>query len=100
MTKNEYDYERMLKQMEELQKKMTEKKEILDKERDEAIIQSIHEKNISREQGILLAKLIRDEKCFETIMKMEPEAEKRIMKKQPMVKKEPISEKKESEDIV
>ena len=32
MTKNEYDYERMLKQMEELQKKMTEKKEILDKE--------------------------------------------------------------------
>ena len=50
MTKNESDYAKMLKQMDDLQRKLSEKKELLDKERDEQIIKAIHEIDITREQ--------------------------------------------------
>lgn len=71
MTKNEYDYKRMLRQYEEIKKKMDEKKEALDKERDEVIIDAVRKVNASREQGFKLASLIADKESFETIMGLE-----------------------------
>ncbi len=71
MTKNEYDYKRMLRQYEEIKKKMDEKKEALDKERDEAIIDAVRKVNVSREQGLKLASLIADKDSFEAIMGLE-----------------------------
>ena len=85
MTKDELEYERMLKQMDELQKKLSDKKDVLDKERDEAIIKAIHEINITREQGVALAEILKNEDNFETIMKLMPKAEERTAKKRKRV---------------
>ena len=57
--------------MEELQKRMANKKELLDKERDDAIIGAIRKVNASREQGLKLANLVQDKESFETIMRLE-----------------------------
>lgn len=80
MTKDELDYERMLKQMEDLQKKLANKKDILDKERDAAIIRAIHEIDITREQGFLLANILSNGENLESILKLSPKVEEKPKK--------------------
>lgn len=74
MTKDEQDYMKMQQQLLQLQEKMKQKKEILDKERDDEIIKAIREIDLPREDGFKLARLIEDRKSLEAIMKMEPQA--------------------------
>ena len=80
MTRNEYDYKRLEKQLLALKKKMDEKKEVIDKERDEMIISAVHEINISHEQAAILSKLIKDKKCFDEILKLDPDLKKNLDK--------------------
>ena len=75
MSKDELEYEKMLKQMEELQKKLSDKKKVLDKERDDAIIDAIHEIDITREQGYELARIIKYKGNIEAILKLTPKEE-------------------------
>ena len=75
MSKDELEYEKMLKQMEELQKKLSDKKKALDKERDDVIIDAIHEVDITREQGYELARIIKYKGNIETILKLTPKEE-------------------------
>ncbi len=75
MTKNESDYAKMLKQMDDLQRKLSEKKELLDKERDEQIIKAIHEIDITREQGYALAKILLNEENLDIILGLKPKEE-------------------------
>lgn len=81
MTRNEQEYNKMLKKMEELQKKLDDKKEELEKERDMIVVKAMQESHITREEGAKLAKLIGDERMFAKIMAMAPEVEERIVKK-------------------
>ena len=74
MTKDEQDYMKMQQQLLQLQEKMKQKKEILDKERDDEIIKAIREVDLPREDGFKLARLIEDRKSLEAIMMMEPQA--------------------------
>lgn len=98
MTKDELDYERMLKQMEELQKKLSDKKSILDKERDEAIIKAVHKINITREQGFALAGILSNEDNFDTIMKLLPKAEEKPVRKRRSKVNPTIKESEEMKD--
>ena len=81
MTKKELDYERMLKQMNDLQEKLAKSKESLDKERDELVVTALHETAITREQGFKIARLIGDPECLEMILKIEPRVEEKVVKK-------------------
>jgi len=81
MTKDELDYERLLKQMDELQKKIANKKEILDRERDEAILAAIRKNNVTREQGFALAKILEVENSVDRILELLPPAEEKSVRK-------------------
>jgi len=98
MTKDELEYERMLKQMSELQKKIADKKALLDKERDEAVIRALTENGVTREQGFKIASLIGDPTCFDVIMDMEPSIAERVIKKRKVKPNEETKAIKESEE--
>ncbi len=95
MTKTEYDYTRMIQQMDDLQKKIAQKKVLLDKERDEMIIEAIHEIDITREQGLMLARILKNGENLETILNLTPKDETPIRKRRARRKKNM----KESEEI-
>lgn len=79
MTKDEQEYEKLLKKMDKLKQQISDKKDILDKERDEAIIKAVHEINITREQGFRLANVISNEENLESILNLRPkEVEKPV----------------------
>jgi hypothetical protein len=91
MTKDELDYERMLKKRENLEKMIADKKKELDRQRDEAIIQAIHTTDITREEGFKLAAIISNSDNLEVILNLKPkevDKPKKATKKPPKVKVE------------
>ena len=66
----------------ELAKKVEAKRELIEKERDEVIIKAIRERNISRAEACVFADLIRNDKCFDEIMKLEPSLKKKVKKEE------------------
>ncbi len=76
MTKKELELEKMLDQQKELQKKIDQAMDDLNKERDDLILGAIHEIDITREQGYELANILRNKDNLETILKLAPKLEK------------------------
>ena len=95
MTKDELDYERMLKKREDLEKMIADKKKELDRQRDEAIIKAIHMTDITREEGFKLAAIISNSDNLEIILNLKP---KEVDKPKKATKK-PRKVNEESEEI-
>lgn len=88
MTKSEQEYKRLLARRKELERRIDEKKEELDRERDTIVVRALRESHITREEGCKLARLIGDERMFAKIMELVPELEERISKKRRSQKEE------------